>query len=56
VSTPSALQEADSGAVPRHLQSLIIRGGVAPDVQVSLAAGEGQGPTPAMEEVGRPAP
>jgi hypothetical protein len=52
----SAPQEADSGTAPRRLQSLIIRGCVAPDVQVSLAAGRGQGSTSAMAEVGRTAP
>jgi hypothetical protein len=31
-------------------------GGGAPDVQVSLAVGGGQGPTPAVAEVGRSAP
>jgi hypothetical protein len=47
---------ADSGATPRCLQSLIIWDGGAPDVQVSLAAGGGQGPTSAMAEIGRIAP
>jgi hypothetical protein len=56
VSTPSAPQEADSGAAPRRLQSLIIQGGGAPDIQVSLAAGGLQEPTSAMAEVGRIAP
>jgi hypothetical protein len=55
-STPSAPREADSSAAPQRLQSLIIQGGRASDVQVSLAAGEGQGPTSAMAEVGRIAP
>jgi hypothetical protein len=55
-SMPSAPQEADSGAAPRCLQSLIIRGGRAPDVQVSLAAGGGQGSASATAEVGRIAP
>jgi hypothetical protein len=40
-STPSAPQEADSGAAPWRLQSLLIRGGGAPDVHVSLVAGGG---------------
>jgi hypothetical protein len=31
-------------------------GGRAPDVQVSLVVGGGQGPTPAVAEVGRSAP
>jgi hypothetical protein len=51
-STPSAPQAVDSGAAPRHLQSLLIRGGGAPDVHVSLVAGRGQGPTPAIVEAG----
>jgi hypothetical protein len=54
-STSSAPQESDFGPAPRRLQSLIIRGGGAPDVQVSLAAGGGQGPTPAAAEVIRSA-
>jgi hypothetical protein len=49
-------QKEDSGAVPWCLQSLIIRGGGAPDVQISLTAGEGQGPTPTVLEVRRTAP
>jgi hypothetical protein len=51
-STPSAAQAVDSGAAPRHLQSLLIRGGGAPDVHVSLVAGGGQGPTSAIAETG----
>jgi hypothetical protein len=46
-STPSMLQEADPSAAPRLLQSLIIWGGGAPDVQVSL---------PASRVKGRPLP
>jgi hypothetical protein len=54
VSTPSAPQEADSGAALRRLQSLIIRGGGALDVQVSLAAGGGQGqPRPERRSEGQ---
>jgi hypothetical protein len=56
VSTPSAPQEADYGATPWRLQSLIIQGGGAPDVQVTLTAGGGQGLTPVVPEVGRTAP
>jgi hypothetical protein len=55
-SAPSAPQEADSGAAPRHLQSLLIRGGGAPDLHVSLVAGGGQGSTPAVVKVGGSAP
>jgi hypothetical protein len=51
-STPSALQEADSGVAPRRLQSLLIRGGRASDVHVSLVTNGGQGSTPAIAEVG----
>jgi hypothetical protein len=40
-STPSAPQAAGSDAVPQRLQSLLIRGGGAPDVRVSLIAGGG---------------
>jgi hypothetical protein len=40
-SMPSAPEEADSGAAPRRLQSLIIRGGGAPNVQFFLATGGG---------------
>jgi hypothetical protein len=56
VSTSSAPQEVDSSAAPRCLWPLIIRGGGALDVQVSLAACGGQGLTLAMAEVGRSAP
>jgi hypothetical protein len=41
-STPSA--------APRRLQSLLIRGGGAPNVHVSLVAGGGHGPTPVVAE------
>jgi hypothetical protein len=54
--TPSASQEGDSGAAPRRLQSLLIRGGGAPDFLVSLVAGGGEGPTPTVADVGRSAP
>jgi hypothetical protein len=40
----------DSGTTPRLLQSLLIRGGGAPDVHVSFVAGGGQGPTPVVAE------
>jgi hypothetical protein len=56
VSTPSAPPAAEPSAAPRHLQSLLIRGGGAPDVHVSLVAGGGHGPTPAIAEAGGSAP
>jgi hypothetical protein len=49
-------QAAETGAAPRCLQSLLIRGGRAPDVHVSLVAGGGHGPTPAIAEAGGSAP
>jgi hypothetical protein len=55
-SAPSALHEVDSSVAPRRLQSLLIRGGGAPDVHVSLVAGGGQGSTPAVAEVEGSAP
>jgi hypothetical protein len=55
-STPSAPPVAEPSAAPRHMQSLLIRGGGAPDVHVSLVAGGGHGPTPAIEEAGGSAP
>jgi hypothetical protein len=54
--TLSAPQEADPGAAPRRFQSLIIRGGGALDVQVSLTAGRGQGPSLSAAEVRRTIP
>jgi hypothetical protein len=56
VSTPSAPQAVDPGAAPRRLQSLLIQGGRALDVHVSLITGGGQGPTPTIAEVGGSAP
>jgi hypothetical protein len=53
---PSVPQMTESGAAPRHLQSLLIRGGEAPDVHLSFVAGEGQGPTPATAGTGGLAP
>jgi hypothetical protein len=55
-STPSTPQVVDSGASPRRLQSLLIRGGGAPNVHVSLVTDGGQGPTPAVIEVGGSVP
>jgi hypothetical protein len=49
-STPSALPVAEPSAAPRRLQLLLIRGGGAPDVHVSLIASGGHGPTPAVAE------
>jgi hypothetical protein len=47
---------AEPSAAPRRLQSLLIRGGGAPEVHVSLVAGGGQGSPPAVAEVGGSAP
>jgi hypothetical protein len=55
-STPSASPVAEPSAALRRLQSLLIRGGGAPDVHVPLIAGGGHGPTPAVEEAGETAP
>jgi hypothetical protein len=55
-STPSVPPVAEPSAALRHLQSLLIRGGGAPDVHVSLVAGGGHSPTPAVAEAGEPAP
>jgi hypothetical protein len=49
---PSTSQAVEPGAAPQRLQSLLIRGGRAPDVPVSLVAGGGHGPTPAVAEAG----
>jgi hypothetical protein len=48
----SAPPVAEPSDAPRRLQSLLIRGDGAPDVHVSLIAGGGHGPTPAIAEVG----
>jgi hypothetical protein len=45
-STPSAPQEAEPGAAPRCLQSLLIRGGGVSNVHMSLITGGGHSPTP----------
>jgi hypothetical protein len=55
-STPSVLPAVEPSAAPRHLQSLLIRGGGAPDVHVSLVTGGGHGPTLAVAEAGGSAP
>jgi hypothetical protein len=54
--TLSMLQVVDSGAASRRLQSLLPRGGGAPDVHDSLVAGRGQGPTPTVAEARGSAP
>jgi hypothetical protein len=41
---------AEPSAAPRRLQSLLIRGGGAPDVHVSLVAGGGHSPAPVDAE------
>jgi hypothetical protein len=56
VSTPSVAPVAEPNAAPRRLQSLLIRGGGAPDVHVPLITGGGHGLTPAVAEVGGTAP
>jgi hypothetical protein len=56
VSTPSAPPVVEPSTTPRHLQSLLIRGGGAPDVHVSLVTGGGHGPTPVVAEAGGSAP
>jgi hypothetical protein len=52
VSTPSTPPVAEPSATPRRLQSLLIRGGGAPDVHVSLVTGGGHGPTLTTTEAG----
>jgi hypothetical protein len=47
---------AEPSAAPRRLLSLLIQGGGAPDVHVSLVAGGGHGSTPVGVEVGGTAP
>jgi hypothetical protein len=53
-------RSSDSGStpsvLPRRLQSLLIWGGGAPDVHVSLVAGEGHDPDPAVAVAGGTAP
>jgi hypothetical protein len=53
---PSAVPMAEPSAAPWRLQSLLIRGGGAPNVHVPLIVGGGHGPTPAIAEVGGTAP
>jgi hypothetical protein len=54
--TPSVPLVAEPSAAPRSLQSLLIQGGGAPDVHMSLVAGVGQGPAPITAEAGGIAP
>jgi hypothetical protein len=54
--TSSAPPVAEPSVVPRRLQSLLIRGGGAPDVHVSLVADGGHGPAPVIAETGGSAP
>jgi hypothetical protein len=55
VSTLSAPPAAEPSAAPRRLQSLLIQGGGAPDVHVSLVAGGGHDLTLAVAEAGESA-
>jgi hypothetical protein len=55
-STPSAVPVVEPGAAPQRLQSLLIRGGRAPDVHVPLIAGGGHGPTLIAAEAGGTTP
>jgi hypothetical protein len=56
VSTPSGPPVTEPSVAPRHLQSLLIRGGGAPEVHMSLVAGGGQDLPPAVVEVGGSSP
>jgi hypothetical protein len=56
VPTPSMPPAASSDAAPQRLQSLLIWGGGASDVHVSLVVGRGQGSTPAVVEARGSAP
>jgi hypothetical protein len=55
-STPSVPPMVEPSTALRRLQSLLIRGGGAPDVHVALVAGRGHGLTPTVAEVGGSAP
>jgi hypothetical protein len=55
-STLSAPAVVEPSAGPRRLQSLLIQGGGAPDVHVSLVTGEGHNPTPSVAETEGSAP
>jgi hypothetical protein len=52
MSTPSVVPVTEPSAAPRRLQSLLIRGGGAPDVHVPLIVGGGHGPSLAIAEAG----
>jgi hypothetical protein len=56
MSTPSTVPMVETSAAPRRLQSLLIRGGEAPDVHVPLIARGGRGPSPAITEARGAAP
>jgi hypothetical protein len=49
-------RSSDSASTPRRLQSLLIRGGGAPNVHVPLIVGGGHGPTLVVAEAGGTAP
>jgi hypothetical protein len=55
-STLSTPPSTEPSATPRRLQSLLIQGSGAPDVHVSLVAGGGHDPSPAVAEAREPAP
>jgi hypothetical protein len=55
-STLSTPPSTEPSAAPRRLQSLLIQGSGAPDVQVSLVAGGAHDPSPAVAEAREPAP
>jgi hypothetical protein len=56
VSTPNTPPVAEPSTAPWRLQSLLIRGGGALDVHVSLVAGGGHGPTPVVVKDGGSVP
>jgi hypothetical protein len=56
VSTPSTPPVIEPSTAPRRLQSLLIWGGGAPDVHVTLVVGGGHSPTPTVAEAGGTAP
>jgi hypothetical protein len=55
-STPSVPPVVEPSTAPRRLQLLLIRGGGAPGVHVSLVTGGGYGPTLAIAETGGVSP
>jgi hypothetical protein len=56
MSTPNVVPVAEPSTAPRRLQSLLIRGGGAPDVHVPLIAGGGRNPFPTIAEASGAAP